>query len=131
MKLYQKRRDVISFSLLADKASCIILDALNIKRVVIDTGEDGIAIINARHNETENKCDSGLRGEMFSNQTDTAKVIVTGFSSLRDKTVHGKCGIEVDSQILSRGRYWNRCATQLNGKRGRQLRELLRVRLSE
>ena len=61
----------------------------------------------------------------FFNQTDAAKVIITGFSSLKDKTVHGKDGIEVDFQILSRDRYWNRCATQLNGKRGRQLREFL------
>ena len=53
-----------------------------------DTREDGIAIINAQHNEAENKFDSGLRGEMFSNQTDAAKVIVTGFSSLSDKTMH-------------------------------------------
>ena len=77
----------------------------NIKRVVIDTREDGIAIINAQHNETENEFDSVLSGEMFTDQTDAAKVIVTRFSSLRDKTVHGKSGIEVDSQILSRGRY--------------------------
>ena len=82
MKLFQKRRDVISFFLLADKASCVILDALkNIKRVVIDTREDGIAIINARHNETQNEFNSGLSGEMFSYQTNAAKVIVTGFSS--------------------------------------------------
>ena len=75
------------------------------------------AIINAQHNETENEFDSGIGGEMFSNQTDAAKVIFRRFSSLRDKTVHGKSGIEVDSQILSRDRYWNRCATQLNGER--------------
>ena len=56
---------------------------------------------------------------MFSDQTDAAKAIVTRFSSLKDRTVHGKSGIEVDSQILSRAaaRYWNRCAIQLNGKR--------------
>ena len=30
VKLYQKRRDMISFFLLADKARCVILDALKI-----------------------------------------------------------------------------------------------------
>ena len=88
MKLNKKRRDVISLFLPADKASCANLDALKtIKRAVINTREDGIAIINARHNETEDEFDSGLSGEMFSNQTDAAKVIVTGFSSLRDSKI--------------------------------------------
>ena len=114
MKLCQKRGDVVRFSLLVDKTSCIILDVLkNVKRGAIDSREDRVAMMNARHNETENKFDSCLSGEIFSNQIDAAKVIVTGFSSMRDKTLHGKCGIEVNSKILSRGRYWNICATQL------------------
>ena len=52
---------MVRFSLLADKTSCIILDALkNVKRGAIDTREDRVAIINARHNEAENEFDSGL-----------------------------------------------------------------------
>ena len=61
VELCQKRRDVISCFLLADKASRVILDALkNIKKVVIDTREDGIAIINTRHKKTQNEFSSGL-----------------------------------------------------------------------
>ena len=68
---------MVRFSLLADKTSCIILDALkNVKRGAIDTREDRISIINARHNEAANKFDSCFSGEIFSNQTDAAKVIV-------------------------------------------------------
>ena len=119
VKLCQKRRDVVRFSLLADKTSCVILVVLkNVKRGTIDTREDRIAIINTRHNEAENKFDSCLSGEISSNQTDAAKMIATGFSSMRDKTLHGQSGIEVNSKILSRGRCWNIRATQLNGKRG-------------
>ena len=46
---------------------------------------------------------------MISDQADAAKVIVASFGCLGDKVLHGKGGVNVDSNIFSRVSDWNGC----------------------
>ena len=75
----------------------------------IDAREERVAVVDARHNETEDKFDSSFSRKMFPGQADAAKVIIARFGSLTNKVLHGKGGIEVDTQILDCVRNRNGC----------------------
>ena len=75
----------------------------------VDTREEGVAVVDARHDETEDQFDSTFDREMFPDEADAAKVKVTGFGSLGYKVLHGEGGIKVDTEILDRVRNRDGC----------------------
>ena len=101
---------MVSLFLSEREACCVILNALeSLDTGFIYTRQKRIAVVNARHDETEDEFGSCFSRKVFSDQADAAEVIVAGFGSVGDKVLHGKCGINVDSKILCRVGYWNRC----------------------
>ena len=101
---------MVSLFLSERKACCIILNALESLDVgFIYTKQKRVAVVNARHNETEDEFDSCFSRKVFSDQTNATEVIVAGFSSVRDEVLHGKRGVKVDSKVLCRVGYWDGC----------------------
>ena len=74
MELCQKKKNTVSLFLSENKACGIVLNTLkSVDRGFIYTKEKGIAVVNARHDETKNEFGSCFSRYMFSDQADAAR----------------------------------------------------------